>query len=195
VTSWLNPTSAVLGALAVLAGGYLAAVYMAADAARSGLPDLVRAFRVRALAAGVLAGALAAGALVVLRSDAPALYEGLTSGTAGPVSLAVSGAAGVATLALVAGRRFPLARFSAAVAVAAVTVGWAFAQHPDLLPGGMGVAQAAADEATLIALLASVAAGTLVLAPSLWLLYALTLRGRLDPPFRPLSAGDRPPER
>src|ERR1700684_2892283 len=40
VTSWLNPTSVLSGALAVVAGMYLAAVYLTADARRSGQLDL-----------------------------------------------------------------------------------------------------------------------------------------------------------
>ena len=61
VTSWLNPTSVLSGALAVVAGMYLAAVYLTADARRSGQPDLAAEFRRRALAAGVVAGLLARG--------------------------------------------------------------------------------------------------------------------------------------
>ena len=40
VTSWLNPTSILVGVLAVVTAAYLAAVYLAADAVRIGRPDL-----------------------------------------------------------------------------------------------------------------------------------------------------------
>ena len=63
ITSWLNPTSILIGVLAVAFCAYLAAVYLAADAARRGEPDLVAAFRTRALAAGAVAGALALAGL------------------------------------------------------------------------------------------------------------------------------------
>src|SRR5918998_4321923 len=56
ISSWLNPTGITVGALAVLTGAYLAAVYMAADSERAGLPALVDAFRARALASGFAAG-------------------------------------------------------------------------------------------------------------------------------------------
>ena len=49
---------------------------------------------------GVVAGALAIAGLVVLRADARALFDGLTSG-AGLVAVLVSAAAGAVTLALV----------------------------------------------------------------------------------------------
>ena len=58
-SSWLNSTSIVIGVLAVATSAYLAAVYLSADAARRNERELERAFRVRALGAGVVAGALA----------------------------------------------------------------------------------------------------------------------------------------
>jgi len=67
ITSWLNPVSILAGVLAVAFSGYLAAVYLAADARRLGLGVLVRDFRVRALLAGVVAGGLAIAGLVVVR--------------------------------------------------------------------------------------------------------------------------------
>src|SRR5207245_3640882 len=52
----------------------------AADAVRGGRPDLARAFRIRALGTGVVAGALTMGGLVVVRDDARRIWDGLTSG-------------------------------------------------------------------------------------------------------------------
>ena len=187
--SWLNTTSAATGLLAVLTGAHLAAVYLAADSTRAGVPDLVAAFRVRALASGVAAGAAAIGGLVAQHSDPRSLYDGLTSGW-GVVCVVGSAAAGVTTLALVHGRRFDVARFTAAAAVGAIMVGWAVAQEPYALPSHLTVASAAAPHATLVGLLASIAAGLLVVGPALVMLYRLHLRGRLDPDMRPLVAGD-----
>src|SRR3954470_6126963 len=61
VSSWLNPTSVLLGALAVATSAYLAAVYLCDDARRRGAHDLVEAYRRRALGAGLVAGLLAVG--------------------------------------------------------------------------------------------------------------------------------------
>ena len=55
-TSWANWTSFLIGVLAVAVAAYLAAVYLAADGMRLGEPELAEAFRVRALAMGVVAG-------------------------------------------------------------------------------------------------------------------------------------------
>jgi cytochrome bd ubiquinol oxidase subunit II len=178
ITSWLNPTSIAIGAIAVATSGYLAAVYLAGDATRTGELALARAFRVRALAMGVVAGALAVIGLVVLRSDARALFDNLTSG-AGLVAVLVSALAGVVTLGLVWAARYEPARVSAALAVAAIVAGWGLAQRPDILPG-LTVHAAAAGHSTLVALLVSIVAGLVILVPSLVLLFGMVLRGRFD---------------
>jgi cytochrome d ubiquinol oxidase subunit II len=179
ITSWLNPVSVLAGVLAVAFSGYLAAVYLAADASRLAERELVRDFRARGLVTGVLAGALALAGLFVVRASAPRyLWNGLTSGL-GLALVCVCALAGVVTMVLVWVGRFGLARASAALAVAAVIAGWAAAQSPRLLPG-LTVAAAAAGRATLIATIIGVAVGALVLVPSLLLLYTLVLRGRLD---------------
>jgi cytochrome d ubiquinol oxidase subunit II len=178
VTSWLNPVSILAGVLAVAFSGYLAAVYLAADARRLAERTLEHDFRTRALVAGVVAGALALAGLLVIRAESRPLWDGLTSGL-GLALVIVSALAGVVTLVLVWRARFGLARTSAALAVAAVIAGWAAAQEPRLLPG-LTVSQAAADRSTLIATIIGVAVGAVVLVPSLALLYTLVLRGRLD---------------
>jgi cytochrome d ubiquinol oxidase subunit II len=180
ITSWLNPTSAMIGAIAVASGAYLAAVYLAADARRVGETQLEEAFRRRALGAAVAAGALALGALPVLRDDAPRLYHGLTHG-GGLACVIVSAAAGVVTIALVWMRRFELSRVTAAGAVAAVVAGWAFAQKPYILPTSLTVDDAASSHSTLIAILVSAVLAAILLLPSLSLLYGLLLGGRFDP--------------
>ncbi len=91
-SSWLNPTSVLIGVIAVLTGAYLAAVYMAGDSVRAELPDLARAFRTRALLAGAASGVVAIGGLMVLRSDSRLIYDGLTSG--GGLAMVLVSAAG-----------------------------------------------------------------------------------------------------
>jgi cytochrome d ubiquinol oxidase subunit II len=178
VSSWTGPTSILIGALAVASCGYLAAVYLAADAARLGERDLERRFRARALGAGIIAGAVALAGLAVLHSDAHRIYHGLVAGD-GLAALVISVLAGLATLALVLRRRYEPARFSAGLAVAAVIAGWALAQNPTFLPG-LTVQQAAAPHSTLIAIIVAVLAGAVILFPSLALLFRLVLVGRLD---------------
>jgi cytochrome d ubiquinol oxidase subunit II len=167
--SWMNPTSAVIGVLAVVSGAVLAAVFLAGDARRAEQPDLERGFRTRALAMGVVAGAVALGGLFVLRSDARHVYDGLTDG-----------------------RGLIMVIVSAAAAVAAITVGWVFAQDPYLLPDSLTFDDGAASDATLQALVIGVGIGSVLLLPSLWFLYRLVLQGRLDQTYEPLDQRFRP---
>jgi cytochrome d ubiquinol oxidase subunit II len=178
-SSWLNPTSILVGALAVASSGYLAAVYLAADAARTGDREVQEAYRVRALGAAAVAGAVALGGLVVLHSDAHSLFEQLIRGGA-LAALVASILAGLGTVVLVWRRTFEAARYTAALAVAAVIAGWAFARYPTLLPG-LSVHQAAASHDTLVTLIVAVLAGAALLFPSLGLLFRLTLTGHFDP--------------
>jgi cytochrome bd ubiquinol oxidase subunit II len=178
-SSWLNPSSIVIGVLSVATSGYLAAVYLAGDARRHQDAELERAFHARALAMAVIAGALAVAGLLVLRADARELFDDLTSG-AGLAAILASAAGGLATVALLRAGRYEPARASAALAVAAVVAGWGLAQRPELLPG-LTVEEAAAAHSTLVALLVSIGAGLVILVPSLLLLYGLVLRGRFDP--------------
>ena len=176
--------------LAVLTGAYLSAVFLAGDARRAELPDLERAFRARALGIGVVTGAGSIGALFVLRSDARPLFDGLTSG-AGLAAVLASVAAGAATLALIWTWRFELARWTAAAAVAAVVLGWWLATRPDVLPG-LTLDEAAAPDATLTALVVSVAFGLLLLVPALLYLYRLVLSDTLTQSYEPLDQRFRP---
>ena len=185
-SSWLNATSILVGVLAVATSGYLAAVYLAADAARRDERGIERAFRARALGAGAVAGGLALAGIVVVRYEAHSFYDGLVSGRALPAVI-VSALAGLATLALVYRRRFEAARYGASLAVAAVVAGWALAQWPTILPG-LDVRQAAAPHDTLVAVVVAVLGGGAIVFPSLAVLFRLTLAGRFDEGSHPLTA-------
>ena len=188
-SSWLNPTSILIGALAVAAAAYLAAVFLCADAVRVKSAPLEREFRTRALVAGVAAGALALGGLIVVHSDAHALYHGLVFGDGLP-ALVVSLAAGSAAIVLVWARRYELARYVAAIAVAAIIAGWALAQQPVLLPG-LTIARAAAPHDTLVLVIVMGVGGAAILFPSLALLFRLVLGGAFDVGGAP-AASPRP---
>jgi len=176
--SWTGALPLFVGVLAVVLGAHLAAVFLGADSQRAGRPELVRAFRARALGSGLVAGALAIGGLAIVSSEAPRLYDGLTSG-AGLACVVASAAAGVATLLLEWRARFELARYTAAVAVAMVIAGWAFAQEPYMLPPGLTLDEAAAPDSALAALLIAATAGMALLVPALVWLFRLAVSGRL----------------
>ncbi|MGY1823097.1 cytochrome d ubiquinol oxidase subunit II [Geodermatophilus sp. SYSU D00079] len=174
LTSWLNPTSALGGVLAVLVCAHLAAVFLCADARREGADDLVRQFRTRALGTAAVTGAAGIAGLFVLRADAPQLFEGLT-GRALPV-VALSVVAGLAALGLLATRRYVPARAASALAVTAILVGWAVAQYPYVLVPDLTIEQAAGGRPTLVAMLVALLAGSVLLVPALVYLYVLFQR-------------------
>ncbi len=176
-SSWLNPTSIMIGAIAVSASAYLAAVFLSADAAALGHSDLAGEYRVRALLVGLISGALAVAGLIVLHSDVPHLYHRLLDGPGLP-GLIVSLVAGAGTLALVLRNRFELARYCGALAVAAIIAAWALAQQPIFLPG-LTIKQAAAPHDTLVTVVVAIIAGGAILFPSLVVLFRLALGGGL----------------
>lgn len=177
-STWTGALPLLVGVLAVVTGAHVAAVFLGADSRRAGREDLVRAFRTRALGSGVAAGVLAIAGLAIVESDAPDLYDGLTSG-GGLACVIVSGVAGLATLWLEWRERFEIARYTAAAAVAAIVAGWAVAQAPYLLPPHLTVEDAAASDATLTALVIAAVAGFALLIPALAWLFRLALSGRL----------------
>jgi cytochrome bd ubiquinol oxidase subunit II len=88
----------------------------------------------------------------------------------------VSALAGLASLTLLAARRYVLIGGSAALAVAAVLWGWAAAQYPHMLPPDVDYTQAAVKWPVLTAILAVVAVGAVLLLPSLGWLFVLFQR-------------------
>ncbi|MBN1530875.1 MAG: cytochrome d ubiquinol oxidase subunit II [Thermoleophilaceae bacterium] len=176
--SWTGPLPLFVGVLGVVTGAHLAAVFLGADSQRAGRPELVDAFRRRALGSGIMAGALAIAGVAVVESEAPRLYDGLTSG-AGLACVLVSAAAGLATLWLEWRERFEVARYTAAAAVAAIVAGWAAAQEPYLLPPHLTVSEAAAPDETLLALVIAASVGLLLLIPALAWLFRLAVSGTL----------------
>ncbi|MEV5242544.1 cytochrome d ubiquinol oxidase subunit II [Streptomyces cinnamoneus] len=171
VTSWINPTSALGGVLAVLACAHLAAVYLCADSVREGDDALADAFRRRALVSGAACGVVALAGAAVLHADAPRLFTGLTH-RALPLVL-LSAAGGIAGLVLAGSRRYVPARLAAALAVAAVLWSWGAAQYPLMLVPGTTVQETASQGTVLAACLVSLGVGAVLLIPSLWWLYHL----------------------
>lgn len=177
IGSWLNPTSVVVGLLAVAAAAFIAGAFLTADARRSN-PELVNTFRWRMFGAGVVAGVLAIIGLLVLGVDAPDLLSGL----AGPGLPFVAGSvvAGSLSLALCIFADARWTRGLAVAAVATIVLGWGVAQYPLILPPDLTIAAAAAPTGTLDALTVVAIAAVLVIGPSLALLFWLQQQSRLE---------------
>jgi cytochrome bd ubiquinol oxidase subunit II len=177
VASWLNPTSILVGLMAVAVCAYLAAVFLVADARRLGEIDLAALFLRRARAVALATGALTVIGIFVVMTDAPILARELT-GRGWPLVVAGLVLGGAALVAI--GRRAPFGTRPLAVgAVVAVIWGWGVAQYPDILPGSLSLSDAAAPSGSLGSLLVVFVAAALMIAPSLVLLFWLTQRNRL----------------
>lgn len=176
---WANPTSLMTGLLAVAAGAFLGAVFLAGDARRLAAHDLTGYFTRRAMGSLVVLALLAVAGLFVTRDDARYVHDGLTSGVGlVPVALAVLCALG--TVGLLAGGRFLAARCAAVAAVALVVVAWGVAQRPYVFPSTLTVAEAAGAPATMRWLVLVSLVALVLVAPTLILLYRLDVRGALE---------------
>jgi cytochrome d ubiquinol oxidase subunit II len=171
VDSWLNPTSVVTGVLAVAVAAYLSAVYLVWDARRADDTGMVEYFRRRAVLAAAVAAVLAAVGLVIVRSDASYVFDGLTS-RALPVAL-LSVVCGVGALVLLLRDAARGARVLAVAAVAGLILSWGVAQWPYLLPETLTVQEAAAPTGTLTALVVAVVLALVLVLPGFLILYAL----------------------
>jgi cytochrome bd ubiquinol oxidase subunit II len=177
VNSWVNPTSIVAGLLAVSVTAYVAAVFLTWDAGRLSDDTMVAHFRIRAVAAGVVAGIVAFVGLLVARNDARYLFDGLTS-RALPL-VVVSVVAGLGALVLLRGRPRRGGRAAPVVAAGALVLGWGVAQWDYLLPTTLTVSQAAAPTGTITAVLVAAALAALLIVPAFALLYTLDQKGLL----------------
>ena len=178
VASWVNPTSLLGGALAVLVCAFVAAVFLTAEARLHGDHELRTWFQRRAQASALVTGAIALAGIAVLRADASHLFRGLLS--RGLPLVLVSAVCGLTALALLHRAAPRLLQGLAVTASAAVIAGWGVAQYPYMLGTHLTIAEAAAPDPTLWALTVVAALALLIVVPSLALLFALQQRGRLE---------------
>ncbi len=172
---WIGPLSIWGAFFGVGTCAYLAAVYLIREAEIEGLADLADLWQRRAISTGLWMGALSAAGLGLLWTEAPDLRAGF-SARSGPLVLA-SAIFGTLSLTALWRRRTNAAVLCAALTVATVLWGWALGQYPDLLPGQLSLEEAKSPDAVLRMMLVATAVGTLLLAPSLALLFHL-FKGR-----------------
>ncbi len=179
VAAWTSATALLAGFVFVAACAYLAAVYLAGEAARRDDGKLVTYFSRRAMVAGVVAGALSLAALGELHSSNAVLYGRLT-GRALPL-VVIAGVCGLATIGLLVAGTVMVARVVAALGVACVIWGWGVAQFPVLLPKTpLTLYNAGAPEATLVAVIVVAVLIAVLVVPSIALLFSLQGRQMLE---------------
>jgi cytochrome bd ubiquinol oxidase subunit II len=167
VKPWLTPFALSVGAFALVLFGYLAAAYLTLEAHDA---DERAAFRQRALASGALVGVLAG--IVLLLAGEDIRHGLLQSPWAVPLHVA-TGAAALVALGALWREAYRLARLAAAAQVTLILWGWALAQYPYAIRPHLTLAQAAAPRNVEVMLLEVLAAGAVVLLPSLAFLFAI----------------------
>jgi cytochrome d ubiquinol oxidase subunit II len=173
VSSWAASFPVAVGFLALALFAFLAATYLTIDAEDRTLRE---DFRVRALAAAAAVFVCAAAALVLAHSAAPRVAMGVVG--AQLIQAATAMAAITAIVALWR-RHYRLARVAAAAQVSLILWGWLLTQYPYLIPPALTIRDAAAPTVTLRLLAVGLAAGAMVLLPSLrYMLRIFKFEGR-----------------
>ncbi len=185
-TSWLGPTSILGGVLAVATCTFLAGVFMCAEATATDQAELANELRGKSLLGGALTGVIVLAGIPVVLSDADVLAEGLL-GRAAPL-VAISAAAGAATLGLLWQRQFRRARLTGALAVATVVAGWGVAQYPWILVDEVTIHDGAGSRSTLIGLLVASGIAAVLVVPPLAYLLMLSSSGRFHDRHDPVQA-------
>src|SRR5690242_1833254 len=168
--AWMAPFPLAVGGFALALFAFLAAVYLTVEARQTDLRD---DFRKRALAAAVAVGAMALLVFLLSGTGAPRIRAGLSASPwAWPLQIA-TGVAAVGAIWALWTRRFYLARALAAAQVTLILWGWGAAQYPYLIEPSITIQDAAAPQITLRLLLIALAAGALILFPSIYFLFRI----------------------
>jgi len=171
---WLAPFPLAVGLFALALCAFLAATYLTLETSDV---EVRRAFRVRAIAAALAVGILAWASFALSRGGAPAMHFGLSRQAWSLAFQLATGLAAVGAIAALWLERYLLARALAIIQVTLVVCGWGFAQFPALVVPDVTLANAAAPTSVLRAVLWALAAGALVLFPSLAYLFRMFKSG------------------
>jgi cytochrome bd ubiquinol oxidase subunit II len=163
VSPWLAPFPVLLGLFVLALFAFLAAVYLGARTEGALQED----FRLRALGSGAISGLLAFGCLALAPHQLASLSLGFH---------VLTGLCALGALVALWRRVWRLARPLAVAQVLLVVAGWAWAQYPMALAPGWTIADAAAPEGVLNAMLVALAAGSALLIPAFIWLYRVFAR-------------------
>jgi cytochrome d ubiquinol oxidase subunit II len=168
--AWLNPFSFVVGLFALSLFAFLAATYLTNEAST---PALVEDFRKRAIVAGLAVGSCALLAFALSSQGSPRIRAGLTDHPLTWPLHAVTAAAATTAFCALFRRWYRLARVAVIVQTTMILLGWAASQYPYLLVPDLTLAGAAANPRTQRLVLGALAVGSVVLLPSLILLFRI----------------------
>ena len=165
---WLTPFAFACGLFALVLFAFLAATYLTADPSTE--RHVQDDFRLRALWSGAALLPIAFIVFLTSKDGAPRMYHGLTQWWA-PMLVGTTIVFALAAFISLWLRRFALARIAAIAEVTLILGGWSVAQYPNLITPGVTIFNAAAPEITLRLLTYALAAGAIVLFPSLFFLF------------------------
>ncbi|MDO8526113.1 MAG: cytochrome d ubiquinol oxidase subunit II [Deltaproteobacteria bacterium] len=177
-TDWISPFSIYSAFFFVGVSAYLSAVYLAREAYMANDPELIRLWRGRAMIMGLWMGILAMVGLFIIATDAPILWKGFAESS--PIFVLLSILAGIASLLALWKKHFTAAVLFSPLAVIAVTLGWAVAQYPVLIPPAITLANAKSPDTVLKAMFFGLVFGSILLLPSLGFLFYL-FKGKRPP--------------
>jgi cytochrome d ubiquinol oxidase subunit II len=169
LVGWTTPFALTIGALALSLCAVLAAVNLIVEAQNSNEPELVEAFRRRAIIAGAITLALDVVAFILSPFQAPLLWHGALDHALPLIIATALIGLGAATSLLL--RRYRLARFLAFTVTAFIFASWGLSQFPYLVPVSVTISNAASPPSTQLSLLIGTLIGMALLLPSLWFLF------------------------
>lgn len=176
ITPWLaSPFCWSTGLFTLAIFAFLAAVYLCVEARDD--RALQDDFRRRALIAGVAVGVTAGLTWILARSEAMLVSHSLAHRAWSMPLQITTGAVAIAALLALWRRAFGAARVFAGAQVAMIITGYGLATFPYLVVPQFTIENSAAPARTHELLLASLAAGSVILLPSFWWLYRV-FKGR-----------------
>ncbi|MBC8096174.1 MAG: cytochrome d ubiquinol oxidase subunit II [Akkermansiaceae bacterium] len=167
-SQWLAPFPFAIGGFTLALFAFLAAVYLSLEATE---PALQNDFRRRALWAALTVGVAAFVSLYLSGQGAPLIRSGLARSWWAVPFQVVTGIIALSAILALWFRRFRGARILAILQVTLVIWGWGLAQFPYLVEPNLTFTNSAAPDNVLSLLLIALAAGALLLFPSLWYLF------------------------
>lgn len=173
--SWL---AAFCSFYAVGLCAYLSALYLYRESTWLKATDRLEVWRGRCLTMAIILGIFAAAGLVIVALETPVLAQRLLSHS-GPIVL-ISMISGLASAWSVATRRPTWSMAWGILAVATVLLAWMAAMAPYLIPGVRTLQADAAPPVVLRAMLVAALGGSVLLIPSLILLFVAFKRGPGD---------------
>jgi cytochrome d ubiquinol oxidase subunit II len=170
ISQWLGAFPFAIGFWTLALFAFLAAVYLTNEADEV---ELREDFRRRALGAGLAVALMALVSFILAETGAPLIRSGLSKEWWSIPFQIVTGLFSVGALAAVWKRRYRLARVLAMTQITLIIAGWGLAQFPFLVGPDLTFTNSAAPDSVLRVLIGALAAGAILLFPSLWYLFRI----------------------